>query len=235
MLQDANSFDESELLRWIKNSIKTNSNIFSHGYQGHVFLYQAEDGKQLIIKAPTGWWLNRFIRRMMLRNEYKVYSRISHIEGIPRCLSFLDGSYLVLEFIDGIPVRRAEISDRGFFFEAFLNLVKQLHNAGVAHTDLKKKDNILVVQGRKPYVIDFGAAVVKKQGFAPINSYLYNIARKFDFNAWVKLKYDGKFEDVSEEDSRYYNRTVIEKVSRWIKGRYLVVKKALTGERRISR
>ena len=168
MSKDANSFDEGELLPWIKHSIKTNSDIFSHGYQGYVFLYKGEGGKQLIIKAPTGWWLNRFIRRMMLRNEYKAYSRLSHIEGIPRCLGFLDGSYLVLEFIDGIPVRRAEISDRGFFFEAFLNLVKQLHNAGVAHTDLKKKDNILVVQGRKPYVIDFGAAVVKKQGFAPI-------------------------------------------------------------------
>jgi serine/threonine protein kinase len=236
MLQNANNLtlDESELLHWIKRSLENNSNIFSRGYQGHVFFYKGEGGQRLIVKAPTGWWVNRFIRRIMLRNEYRVYSRLSHIEGIPRCLGLLDGSYLVLEFIDGIPVRKAEIQDRGFFFEALLNLIKRLHKAGVAHTDLKKKDNILVVQGRKPYLIDFGVAVVKKQGFAPINSYLYNTARKFDLNAWVKLKYDGKFEDVSEEDSRYYNRTVIEKVSRWIKGKYLIVKKALIGKRKIS-
>jgi len=234
MLKDRNNLDEKELLHWIRRSVETNSNVFSRGYQGHVYLYKDKGGRRLIIKAPTGWWLGKVIRRMMLRKEYGVYSRLSHIEGIPRCLGLIDGSYLVLEFIDGVPARKAEIKDRSFFFEAFLNLIKQLHSAGVAHTDLKKKDNLLVVQGREPYIIDFGVAVIKKQGFAPLNRYLYNTAKKFDFNAWVKLKYNGKFEDVSEEDSRYYDRTFIEKVSRWIKDTYLIVKKALIGKRKIS-
>ena len=106
-----------------------------------------------------------------------------------------------------------------------MKLIKDLHKAGVAHTDLKKKDNLLVVEGKIPYVIDFGVAIVRKPGFAPLNHYLYNIASKFDFNAWVKLKYGGNYEYMSEKDKEYYNRTVVEKVSRWIKDNYVILKK----------
>ena len=234
-MKDRDTLDEKELLQWIRRSVETKSNIFSRGYQSCVYLYRGRDGRRLIVKVPTGWGLGKIVRRMMLRREYEAYARLSHLEGIPRCLGFIDRSYLVVEFIDGAPVRTAEIKDRRFFFEAFLDLIKQLHAAGVAHTDLKKKDNLLVVQGTKPYIIDFGVAVIKKEGFAPFNRYLYNTSRKFDFNAWVKLKYDGKYENVSEEDSKYFDWTLIEIVSRWIKNTYLIIKKALIGKRKKSR
>ena len=226
MLKDMDNLTESALLEWIKGSVKTRSNIFSRGYQGHAYLYEAK-GQRLILKAPTGRGLASLIRRAMLRNEYRVYSRLSALRGVPHCYGLLDGRYLVLEYVDGTPIRTARITDRDLFFETLLNLIKGLHSAGVAHTDLKKKDNLLVVEGQTPYVIDFGVGVIRKPGFAPLNHYLYNIARKFDFNAWVKLKYDGKFENMDEEDRRYYNRTVIEKVSRWIKDTYLRVKEIL--------
>ena len=137
----------------------------------------------------------------------------------------------MLEFIDGIPIRNAQITDRDLFFNALLKLIKELHKAGVAHTDLKKKDNLLVVKGHTPYVIDFGVAVIRKQGFAPLNHYLYNLSRKFDFNAWVKLKYNGRYENIVDEDREYFNRTVIEKVSHWGKNTYLDIKKALRGKK----
>ncbi len=159
-----------------------------------------------------------------MRNEYRVYSRLSQIPGVPRCYGLLEGRYLVLEYIEGVPIRTARITDRSTFFERLLHLIKGLHEAGVAHTDLKKKDNLLVVQGRTPYVIDFGVAVVKRPRFAPLNHYLYSLARKFDFNAWVKLKYNGKYENITDEDRAYFNRTVVEKVSRWIKDAYLRLK-----------
>lgn len=230
MLRDMDNLTKSDLLQWIKESIKTKSNILSRGYQGHVYLYEGK-GQRLILKTPMGWGLGRLIRQAMLRNEYRVYSRLSEVRGVPRCYGFLDGRYLVLQFIDGIPVYRARIIDRGIFFETFLNLIKDLHKADVAHTDLKKKANLLVVQGRMPCVIDFGVAIIRKPGFAPLNHYLYNLARKFDFNAWVKLKYDGRYENITEEDREYFNRTVIEKVSRWIKDTYLDIKKTLRGGR----
>jgi predicted Ser/Thr protein kinase len=220
MLRDIDNVTESELIQWVRESIKTRSNILSQGYQGHVYLYENK-GQRLIIKTPIGRGLGRLIRQAMLRNEYRVYSRLSGVPGIPRCYGLLDSSYLVLEFVDGIPVYKAEIIDRRVFFESLLSLIKQLHKAGLAHADLKKKDNLLVVEGRTPCIIDFGVAIVRKPGLVLLNHYLYNIARKFDFNAWVKLKYQGKYEDISDQDRKYFNRTVIEKVSRWIKDNYL--------------
>jgi predicted Ser/Thr protein kinase len=226
MLKGMDNLTERELLRWIRESVKTRSNIFSRGYQGHVYLYDAR-GQRLILKAPTGRGLARLIRLAMLRNEHRAYSRLSQIPGVPRCYGLLEGRYLVLEYIDGVPIRTARITDRRTFFERLLNLIKELHRAGVAHTDLKKKDNLLVVQGRTPYVIDFGVAVVKRPRFAPLNHYLYSLARKFDLNAWVKLKYNGKYENITDEDRAYFNRTVVEKVSRWVKDTYLRLKEML--------
>ncbi len=219
---------ENQLLQWVRDRVKTKSNIFDRGSQGHVYLYEG-NGQRLILKTPTGWGLGGFIRWLMLRNEYRAYSRLSDMRGIPRCYGLLDGRYLVLECIGGAPVRRARITDRGMFFETLLGLIKEMHNAGVAHGDLKKKDNLLVVEGRTPCVIDFGVAVVWKPGFAPINHYLYNLARKFDFNAWVKLKYEGNFKNMTDEDAEYYDRTIVETVSRWIKRSYRRVKKSLGG------
>ena len=225
-MRDADLPTESELLQWIEKSIKTRSNIFSYGYQGHVYLYDHE-GRRLIVKAPTGWGPIRLVYRAMLRNEYKVYSKLAGINGIPRCYGLLERRYLVLEYVDGIPIRKAKIRDRDAFFSRLLERIEQLHGAGVAHGDMKKKDNVLVVGGCEPCVIDFGVAVVKKPGFAPINRYLYRIAKRFDFNAWVKLKTGFKTGALMEREDEGYERTGVETFARWLKRRYVKLKKGL--------
>jgi tRNA A-37 threonylcarbamoyl transferase component Bud32 len=178
-----------------------------------------------------GWALTRFLGRAMLRNEHRAYTKLSGLRSVPYCYGLLDGTYLVLKYVEGVPIRRAEITDRALFFDSLLAAIKDFHKAGVAHADLKKKDNLLVVDGRMPCIIDFGTAVIRKNGFAPVNCYLYSLARKFDFNAWAKLKYNGRFEQISKEDQQYYDRTIVEKVSRWIKQQYLKVKESRTGPR----
>jgi predicted Ser/Thr protein kinase len=225
-LRDPDLPTESELLQWIEKSIKTRSNIFSYGYQGHVYLYDHE-GRRLIVKAPTGWGPIRLLYRAMLRNEHRVYSKLAGLNGIPRCHGLLERRYLVLEYVDGVPIRKANIRDRNAFFSRFFELIEQLHDAGVAHGDMKKKDNVLVVGGCEPYVIDFGVAVVKKPGFAPINRYLYRIAKRFDFNAWVKLKTGFKTGALIEREDEHYERTGVETFARWVKRRYQKVKKSL--------
>jgi predicted Ser/Thr protein kinase len=223
MISEIDNITESELLQWIRLGVKSESNILSRGFQGYVYLYESK-GKRLVIKAPMGRGLIRFVSIAMLRREHRVYSKLSGMHNVPRCYGIMDGRYIVLEYIDGVPIRNAQITNRNVFFEDLLNLIKELHKAGVAHSDLKKKDNLLVVKGKTPYIIDFGAAVIKKPGFAPLNRYLYNIARKFDFNAWVKLKYD-RYKNVSEKDRKYYQWTAVERVSHWIKYAYLKLKK----------
>ena len=86
-----------------------------------------------------------------------------------------------------------------------------------------------MVGGRLPCLVDFGAAILRKPGFAPFNHYLYELARRLDFNAWAKLKYEGRMEELTPEDRPYYRRTVIEKVARAIKRSYLWLKRRSVG------
>ncbi len=224
LFNETDGFKEDKLVQWIRESIRTRSNIHSHGYQGHTYLYK-NHGRSLIIKAPLGWGPIKLVRRLMLYNEYRVYRRLSGIKGIPACYGFLNGRFLILEFIDGVPIRDARISDRQIFFDHLFELIKSLHKAGVAHSDLKKKDNLLVIENRLPCVIDFGTAVVKKSRFAPLNTFLYIIAKQFDYNAWIKLKYGRKVNNLSDQDRKYYNRTIIEKSAHKIKKVYREMKK----------
>ncbi|MGD2270051.1 MAG: hypothetical protein PVI06_06580 [Desulfobacterales bacterium] len=230
MLRELNGLQEGEILEWIKTCVKNRSHIFNRGYQGHTYLYQ-DKGRRFIIKAPVGRGLAKLLRRWMLHNEYKIYNQLCGLKGVPFCYGFIQKRYLVLEFIDGIPMRSARIANPRHFYDTLLELIKGMHHLGVAHTDLKKKDNILVVDGTTPYVIDFGVAILRKPGFAPLNHYLYNLAKKFDFNAWAKLKYDRKFENISEKDQPYYDRTAIEQLSRRIKRIYRRIKYRLLGHK----
>ena len=228
MANPLGDIQEREILEWIRSSINNKSNIYSHGYQGQTYLYERK-GQRFIIKAPSGWGLANLIRRWMLRNEYRVYERLAGLQGIPVCHGFIAGRYLVLEFIGGTPIRTARITDPAVFFDLLLSLIKEMHDLGVAHTDLKKKDNILVVDGKIPYIVDFGVAVARNPGFAPLNHYLYALAKKFDYNAWTKLKYHRRLDHISEKDRQYYDRTFVEKASRRIKRTYRSVKNVFKG------
>ncbi len=214
---------ESELRAWIDESVASGSNVLGRGYQGEVYLYDT-GGTRLVVKTVTGSLMSRLSRRTMLRNELRAYSRLEGLAGIPRCYGLIDQRHLVLEHVGGVPFRRADIADRAFYFERLLELLRAMHGRGVAHGDLKKKDNVLVVDGRMPYVIDFGVAVCRREGFAPLNNYWYRLAQTFDYNAWVKLKYDGNLEGASEADLRLTRRTAVEKLSRALKDGYLRVR-----------
>lgn len=211
------------LIRWVKDSARRGTH-HARGYQGQVYLYK-DKNRRLIVKAASGRGPAQWLRRRMLRNEHRIYQRLAGFPGAPRCYGILAGRYLVLEYVEGIPMRQAEIRDRETFFAALFEHIHELHRRGVAHADLKRKDNLLVVDGRRPCLIDFGVAVVYKPGWHPLNHFLFELARQFDYNAWVKLKHR-HIEQAPAEDLAYYRPTRTEKLARWVKRRYLALKQA---------
>lgn len=218
--------DEQELARWAEEQC-ARGGAHAAGYQGEVFLFERA-GRRLIVKAPSGAGPLRWLRARMLRHEYRVYRRLEGFAGAPRCYGLLRGRYLVLEYVAAVPLRQGEhaIADREAFFAALLEYLRELHRRGVAHADLKRKDNLLVVDGRRPCLVDFGAAIVRKNGFAPLNRWLYGLARTFDYNAWVKLKYQGRLGDIPPTERAYYRRTAVERMARALKRSYTRVVKS---------
>ncbi len=194
------------------------SRLLASGYQGAVYLGNTPEGP-VIVKKPLGRGLMRAARRAMLRREYDIYQRLTGIPGIPHCLGLQHGEELVLEFIDGRSLRKLgdELPDRERFLGALLELLLAMHRAGVAHGDLKRKDNILLGPGGQPYLIDFGTAVSAPPGAGLVRRLLFRQLRRMDFNAWIKLKYRGRTADIAAADLPYHQPTLVEWLARLVR------------------
>jgi serine/threonine protein kinase len=219
MLQGLDGLSEDTLVRWTTDSLAVGSHRIGHGVQGQALLYEAAPYR-LVIKAPSGRGLRKWLATIMLRHEARVYERLHDFPAVPRYYGLLDGRYLVLEYIDGELARYAAITDREAFYTELLGLIQALHARGIAHSDLQKKDNLLIASSGHPCLLDFGAAVIRKPGFAPINHLHFRFARRLDLNQWVKLKYRGQLDQLSAEDAAYYRRTWLERFARRFKRLY---------------
>ena len=216
--------DETALVERIEARLRERRVPHAAGYQGQVHLIDI-DGRRVVVKVAAGFGPLAWLGRLTLRREARVYQRLRGFAGSPECFGFFRGRYLVLDYVNGVPLRNARDFDRSAFFEALLQYLNELHARGVAHADLKRKDNLMVIDGRRPCVIDFGAAIVRKHGFAPLNHLLYDLARQFDYNAWVKLKHGRKLDRAPAADLAYYRRTRVERVARAIKEAWVGLKR----------
>ena len=177
---------------------------------------------QLIIKRPLsrettkglGWRLGEIVKRWAsvhaLKREHQAYQRMNAVSGIPICYGFYSEQYLVLEWIDGKPLSELDTADHSMFGQ-LRQTIDQMHTAGVAHGDLKRKENILVSAEGIPIIIDFGTALIKKEGFHPIHHWLFALLAQTDRNAWIKHKYSG-YEGIDSNDVSCLKRSWPERV-----------------------
>jgi len=189
--------------------------LLGRGYQGAVYLRE-RNGKTVIVKVPIGRGPARAARRAMLRREYRVYQRLAGIPGVPRCEGLAQGEQLLLEYVEGPSLREVELTGaaRERFFDELLRLIRAMHAAGVAHGDLKRKDNILVGPDGTPYLIDFGTALTIEQRASAPRRWLFRQLRRIDINAWVKLKYQRHMPAMNVADALLYRPTLPERIAR---------------------
>ncbi|MEZ5565503.1 MAG: hypothetical protein R3F24_08265 [Gammaproteobacteria bacterium] len=197
----------------------TTPEIFlSRGYQGAVYVRGSGTDRR-VVKQPMGGRLARWLRKAMLRREYAAYRRLEGIPGIPRCFGLdADGS-LILEYVQGEVYRETSRSlhDRPHFFALFLRQILALHAAGVAHADLKRRGNLLISQDSEPILLDFGSAVLRQKNGGPWNRFLFRQVCRMDLNAWIKLKYHRRYDQITPDDLQYYRPTVVEAIARVVR------------------
>jgi predicted Ser/Thr protein kinase len=190
------------------------------GYQASVRLYRTSAG-DVVVKRPHRGGPLGTVWRSLLRREHRVYERLDGIAGIPRSFGLV-GDGLALEYVAGPSLREREatLADREAFFAKLLTTVEAMHAAGIAHGDLKRKDNIIVGAGEQPYLIDFGIAVRRSARSALFNRFVFDPLKQMDLNAWVKLKYGRRIgpemerEVLSVEDAAIYRPHWIERLAR---------------------
>jgi predicted Ser/Thr protein kinase len=192
------------------------------GYQASVHLYDL-GAQRVVVKKPHGGPFAA-VWRHLLRREHAVYERLAGVPGIPRCFGLVRGELLAIEYVAGPSLREhdAELVDREAFFERLLATLEAMHAAGVAHGDLKRKANVIVGPGERPYLIDFGVACRRSATSALWNRWFFERVKQLDRNAWIKLKYGRRIDAdaaalLSSDDARLYRPLVIERVARAIR------------------
>jgi len=200
----------------IENIVAHGDVIDGPGNQGSIHI--GDIGEQrVLVKAAYGNFLLAALRRLMLRRELRAYERLQGIPGIPNCYGMFRDRYLAIEFIDAPTYRHSPPVHREKFFERLFEIIEAIHERGVTHGDLMRKSNILVRDGEYPYLIDFGVATIFRPGFHPLHRIAHDFLWQHDYNAWLKHKYQRKYEDMTPEDARYYRPLLIDRTASWLK------------------
>ncbi len=162
---------------------------FSKGRGGKPDLNQTEvNGRCLMVKDVGGkhFFLRWTLGLWLIDKEWKIYSRLTGIKGVPQPVERIDRFAFAMEFVPGKPILRGEELPPSFFHEVE-RVLREVHERGVVHMDLRHKGNILVSEKGEPFLIDFNSSFAfKERGF--LRSYLFPLLRWVDYGGLLKLK-----------------------------------------------
>lgn len=165
-----------------------------------VILLEAPDGARYVLKDFSGRSLAARLLwcRFAVRRETSAYQRLNSVAGIPRLASTASEDAVLMEWLDAQPLPRRKQKDLlgNRFFEKLNTLVEQMHKAGVAHGDLRRK-NILVSPDGDPCIIDFETAVIRG---GTIQRRIFDAICRVDRITVLKIKAKYYPEDVTPEE-----------------------------------
>lgn len=130
---------------------------FKHDFFAATGLYRGPDrlavlkiGRQNDILTIPGEWIGVFLAR----REVRMYTRFQDIPGVPRLIGTVGRTGFLHEYVPGHPLSREDlISDT--FFDELDGLLDVIHARHTAYVDLNKRENVLMGDDGKPYLIDF--------------------------------------------------------------------------------
>lgn len=130
---------------------------YKHDFFAATGLYEGPSGKVILKVGRVARWLGlpmRWLGRRLARREREIYEAVHDLPGVPRCLGAWEETGLVHVFVEGHPLQRRERVDDAFFGR-LQELIDELHRREIAYVDLEKRENILVGDDGRPWLIDF--------------------------------------------------------------------------------
>lgn len=131
---------------------------FKHDFFAATGLYAAPDGTQAVLKVgrvssffgiPLRW-----IGRLLRNREARLYEILEDLPGVPAYIGTVEATGFLHAFVPGHPLGRYEqVNDE--FFHRLEELLTAIHARSVAYVDLNKRQNILMGDDGRPYLIDF--------------------------------------------------------------------------------
>lgn len=131
--------------------------VFKHDFFAATGLYEGPLGKvvmkvgrkQSFYGLPLAW-----IGRFLVGREHRIYQCVHDLPGVPKCYGMYGRNGFFHEFVEGRELCRDDrLADD--FFPRLSALLEQIHARDIAYVDLEKRENILVGDDGRPYLIDF--------------------------------------------------------------------------------
>ena len=130
---------------------------FKHDFFAATGLYNGPEGLAVLKlgrTTPLGLLPMGWIGRFLTRRELRLYSLAHDLTGVPRLIGAVGRGGLLHAYVPGHPLgRRETVSDT--FFAELADLLGSLHDRHIAYVDLNKRQNVLMGDDGKPYLIDF--------------------------------------------------------------------------------
>jgi len=138
-------------------------------------------------------FLRLWLTPVLTAREFRALRRIQDVTGVPELLARVGRDAFLMEKLDAYRIPRnkdKDIRPSPAYFDAVAELVSSLHDRGIAHGDLRRK-NIMLNSEEKPFLIDFGTAVTAKPGFWGLPSrILFRRVAKVDCVTLARIKYE---------------------------------------------
>jgi len=115
--------------------------------------------------AAKAWWV-RLLGRLQIWREHRAYRRLGGLPGVPGLIGRVDAHALAIEKVEGrqlgkAPDRQEDGKDKLARLRAVL---ERIHGVGLAHLDLRARENVLVTPKGEIFVVDFASAVRLRPG-----------------------------------------------------------------------
>jgi hypothetical protein len=134
---------------------------FKHDFFAATGLYRGSSGLVVlkvgrendILTIPASW-----IGKLLTRREVRMYRLLQGMAGVPRLVGTIGRNAFLHEFVPGRPLRRDDhVPDA--FFDQLADMIGKLHARHMAYVDLNKRENVLLGDDGRPYLIDFQIAL----------------------------------------------------------------------------
>lgn len=124
-------------------------------------LYRNHRGKRYVLKLSDfrfilGWLLRPFAAAMS-RHEYRIYSLVSDIQGVPTLGPRVGRRGYLHAYVEGRTLHELgpEATLPEDFFDGLKATIEEIHRRRIFYLDLNKRGNIIVAEDGRPYLIDF--------------------------------------------------------------------------------
>ncbi len=189
---------------------------FKHDFFAATGLYRGPDGLAVLKLGRRGGFLGfplAWIGEFLASREAAMYRRVQHLPNVPRYIGRVGANGFLHAYVPGRPLRRDDVPPDGFFPE-LESLLAQLHARDIAYVDLNKRENILLGDDGRPYLIDFQISVyLPRRGVGRLPPLRWLLARFQHADEYHCLKHKRRARPDQLTDEQRRNAT---RISPWI-------------------